>query len=527
MVVLLRMAKKVQHNSKKQFLPAALSSNPSDAIEILSGIKNLTVEDVVVMYAYAEAIVETVREPLVILDGDLRIKTANKSFFDTFQVTKRETYNKLIFELGNNQWNIPELRRLLLEILPKNSHFDDFEVTHKFEDIGTRSMILNARRIVLEGHKTELILLAIEDITERRESESKLRESEQHYRWLVEQVKDHIIYSTDKDGLITDWNKAAEQITGYMKDEVKGKFHGLIYTPEDNKQNIPGEEMNTAGSRGKAVNERWHMRKDKSLFWGSGMVTPIRDEIGNLQGYSKVMRDITTHIEQEKRKDDFLSIASHELKTPITSIKAYVQLLAQRLTGSDDKKNAYFIANIDNQINKLVVLINDFLEVSKIEAGKLVFNKKKFDMNSLIKRITTDIQYMSETHQIKKIGELSKSVYGDEDRIAQVLINLLTNAIKYSPQSNEIIVTSKLSSDEVIISVQDFGIGIPNKKQKNIFDKYFQVTEKGEEGKKGFGLGLYITAEIIRQHNGKIWVESTKGKGSTFYFTLPIKTQKS
>lgn len=144
-----------------------LEGNPT-ALEILKDIKDLTVEDVVVVYAYAEAIVETVREPLVILDEKLRIKTANKSFFDTFKVNKKETYNKLIFELGNEQWNIPSLRKLLTQLLPKSSHFKDYEVSHEFEDIGTRTMMLNARRIVLEGHKTELILLAIEDITARK-----------------------------------------------------------------------------------------------------------------------------------------------------------------------------------------------------------------------------------------------------------------------------------------------------------------------------------------------------------------------
>lgn len=128
----------------------------------------MTVEDVVVVYAYAEAIVETVREPLIILDEQLRIKTANKSFFDKFKVEKKETYNKLIFDLGNGQWDIPLLKKLLKEILPKSSYFNDYEVSHKFEDIGERTMLLNARRIVLEGHKTELILLAIEDMTDQK-----------------------------------------------------------------------------------------------------------------------------------------------------------------------------------------------------------------------------------------------------------------------------------------------------------------------------------------------------------------------
>lgn len=509
-------------SKKSKAISSAIFANTSHPIGLLKDIKKLTVEDVVVMYAYAEAIVETVREPLVILDGNLKIKTANKAFFEAFRVTKKETYNKLIFELGNKQWNIPELKKLLKKILPKNSHFNDFEVTHNFNDIGKRTMILNARRIVLEGHKTELILLAIEDITQQREAENRLRGSEQHYRWIVEQVKDHIIYSMDKEGRITDWNNAAEQITGYKKDEVIGKFHGLIYIPEDQKQNIPRVEMKDAENKGKAINERWHVGKDKTLFWGSGMVTPIRDDAGNLQGFSKIMRDITTRKEQEQKKDDFLSMASHELKTPVTTIKAYTQILAKRLSDNKDTKNQYFLTNINTQTDKLATLIEDFLDISKIEAGKLVFTKKKFDLDKLIKKIVVDFQYMTDTHEIKKVGEIKKPISGDQDRIGQVLINLLTNAIKYSPQAEEIIVRSQENKDSVTVSVQDFGMGITKSQQKNIFDKYFQVTENGDEGKKGFGLGLYISSEIVKRHNGKMWVESTKGKGSTFYFTLPL-----
>lgn len=508
---------------KSKNTPSAILKNPSNAAALIKDIKKLTVEDVVVMYAYAEAIIETVREPLVILDHNLRIKTANKSFFDTFNVNKKETYKKLLFELGNGQWNIPSLKRLLKEILPKNVQLNDYEVIHEFNTIGKRTMILNARRIVLEGHKTELILLAIEDITQPREAENRLRNSEQHYRWIVEQVKDHIIYGMTKDGYITDWNKAAERITGYQKDEVIGKFHGIIYNPEDQKQKVPLQELKTAKKHEKASNERWHMAKDKSLFWGSGMVTPIRDDSGNLQGFSKIMRDITTHKEQEQRKDDFLSMASHELKTPVTTIKAYTQLLTKRIAETKDKKNAYFLKNIDNQTNRLVTLINDFLDISKIEAGKLVYSKKKFDLDDLIKKIIVDFQYMTETHKIKKVGEIKTAITGDEERIGQVLINLLTNAIKYSPGAKEIIIQLKLNKDNVTVSVQDFGMGISKSKQKYIFHKYFQVTELGEEGKKGFGLGLYITSEIVKRHKGKVWVKSIKGKGSTFYFTLPLE----
>lgn len=270
------------------------------------------------------------------------------------------------------------------------------------------------------------------------------------------------------------------------------------------------------------MNERWHMGKNNMRFRGSGLVTPLRDDTENLRGFSKIMRDITTRKKHEQRKDEFLSMASHELKTPVATIKAYSQILAKQPAVAKDSKNKHFVKSIDSQTNKLITLINDFLDISKIEAGKLVFSKKKFNLDALIEKIVTDFQHLTETHRIKRVGTIKKLIRGDQDRIGQVLINLLTNAIKYSPGAKEIIVTTKQDKNFVTVSVQDFGMGIPKSKQPHVFDKYFQVTDRGEEGKKGFGLGLYISSEIIRRHNGKIWVESTKGKGSTFYFSLPI-----
>ncbi len=513
-------------NKEKQSPIHKILAKDSDSLKLLSNIKKLTVEDVIVLYAYAEAIVETVREPLIILDSDLHVKTANKAFFDDFKVNKKETYNKSIFKIGNGQWNIPKLKKLLKNILPKDSVFNDFEVTHTFNKIGTRTMVLNARRIVLEGHKTELILLAIEDITERKEFENKLRESEQHYRLIVEQVKEHIIYTMDRQGCITDWNKAAEHITGYKRREVIGKFHGFLYTPEDRENNIPIKEMQIAEKKGKSMNERWHMGKDKTYFWGSGTVTPLRRDDGNLQGFTKIMRDITTRKEQDRRKDEFLSMASHELKTPVTTIKAYAQILARQLKKDGDVKKKYYINKIENQTNKLNALIEDFLNVSKIEAGKLIFNRTEFDLGELVNKIVLDFQHMTDTHTIKKIGKSKLFVFGDEDRIGQVLINLLSNAVKYSPKGEKIIVRSRKNKDSVTVSVEDSGQGIPKSKQESIFEKYYQVTEKGEEGKKGFGLGLFITREIIKRHKGAIRVESEEGKGSTFSFTLPLAHNK-
>jgi signal transduction histidine kinase len=240
-------------------------------------------------------------------------------------------------------------------------------------------------------------------------------------------------------------------------------------------------------------------------------------------------------LEIDRRRDEFVSIASHELKTPVTAIKAFAQILEKRLRQTKDTKNTYFVENINKQTDKLTLLINDLLDVSKIQAGKLAYNRKEFDFDSVLKKIIVDFQYTTETHEIINEGQTRKKVIGDADRIAQVLINLLSNAIKYSPESDKVIVRSTANNGMITVSIQDFGIGIPKEKQSRIFDRFYRVSES-DNGKTGFGLGLYISSEIIRRHNGRIWVESpshapTKGKGqatggSTFYFSLPVKTRK-
>ncbi|HLL60692.1 MAG TPA: ATP-binding protein [Candidatus Nitrosocosmicus sp.] len=382
-------------NKKGQSIPQVILDDQPNPIVLINDIKNLTVEDIVVIYAYAEAIVETVREPLIILDENLRIKTANKSFFDDFKVTKKETYNKLIFDLGNGQWDIPELKKLLKEILPKNSHFEDFEVTHTFEDIGTRTMILNARRIVLEGRKTELVLLAIEDITQKK----------------------------------------------------------II----------------------------------------------------------------------DKHKDDFIAIATHELKTPLTSIKSFVQILQKDRIKTQNEKSKFMLNKIAKQVYRMEHMMESFLNVYTLQTGKLELRKERFIMEDLLKDILETFQYAADTHTITLEGKKIGKMYADKERIGQVITNLLTNAIKYSPSADKVLITTNKKAHSITVSVRDFGMGIPKEQQNMIFERFYRVQTKNKKKVEGLGLGLYISHEIIKEHRGKMWVESKFGKGSTFCFTLPLK----
>ena len=241
--------------------------------------------------AYVRGIVDTVREPLVVLDARLRVRGANRSFYRTFGVSPRNTEGQLLYDLGSRQWDIPRLRTLLEEILPHDRAFDDFEVEHDFPDLGRKVMLLNARR--LRQDDSELILLAIEDVTERRRAEAERRELETRFTSLVKSIKDHAIFTLDPAGRVTSWNIAAEHILGYTEAEVLGRDFAIIFTPEDRQQGVPEAELRAAREHGRAEDERWHLRKGGERFWALGIVSAVHDANGRLTGFSKILRDMT------------------------------------------------------------------------------------------------------------------------------------------------------------------------------------------------------------------------------------------
>ncbi len=220
-----------------------------------------------------------------------------------------------------------------------------------------------------------------------------------------------------------------------------------------------------------------------------------------------------------KRKDEFMSIASHELKTPLASVKAYVQLLDRTL--SKDERIKGYLDRTLAQINKLNSLIVDLLDTSRIENGRLKFNETLFNFNKLLKESVEMISQIYPDYKIRISGDSNVLVKGDDTRLEQVILNYMTNAIKYSPDVRELELHSYIENNYLIVSVKDFGIGIPKENQADVFRKFYRV-EGTAQRFQGLGVGLYICFEIIRRHNGKCWLESEVGKGSTFYFSLPI-----
>ena len=287
----------------------------------------------------------------------------------------------------------------------------------------------------------------------------------------------------------------------------------------------------------KSVVERWKL----SVKTGNPYQTEFRmlDKHGNYRWWlvralalkdanDKIVKwygtntDITDQKELERQKDNFLAVASHELKTPVTSIKAYAQVLEMMLKRAGDTKNAVLMSKMDGQINRLTSLIGDLLDVTKINSGRLEFDNVPFDFNQMMLEIIEDMQLTSGKHQIKHQLSFKRMVNGDRERIAQVVINLITNAIKYSPNANRIIIYTEDHDTEVQLCVQDFGIGLTRDKMDRVFEQFYRVSGTKEHTFPGLGLGLYISSEIIKQLGGKIWVNSVIEKGSTFCFSIPL-----
>jgi two-component system, OmpR family, phosphate regulon sensor histidine kinase PhoR len=347
-------------------------------------------------YTHINAIIDAIHEPVIILDRDLTIQSANKIFLKKFKTTKEKAYGRNLADLTSRSEQMEHLIKKLKKLSRKNSSFEELELTYHFRKVGERTLLINAKRVDYDNRNSDIIFLSIQDITQRR----------------------------------------------------------LI----------------------------------------------------------------------ERQKDDFVGYVTHELKTPITSSSVFVQLLQGYHEKTGDKKSQFLLAKVAGELERLTKLLNSFTHVYKAQTGMLELQKEQIDLYELVRETVEMFQYTTTTHTISIEGTLTKPVIADKERIRQVIINLLINAIKYSPLADVIVVKLQEEAKKIIMSIRDFGPGIPKEAQTKIFERFFRVRGTHDYSAKGLGLGLYISTEILKAHKGKLWVESTEGKGSTFSFSLPLKS---
>jgi PAS domain S-box-containing protein len=368
----------------------------------------------------------------------------------------------------------------------------------------------------VKGERTGIVAHGY-DVTDQVLARQKVEESEARLRFMADSMPQQV-WTATPDGALDYVNQYAVNYFNKSAEEIVGEGWQKVIHPEDLPECIQlwTESLTT----GKPYQVLFRLRKsDDTYRWHLGRALALTDENKVLKWFG-TNTDIDEQKNLERQKDDFIGIVSHELRTPVTSIKAFTQVLQKRFARAGDEKSTVLLGKMNAQINKLASLIGDLLDVTKIEGGKLQLNEDSFSFDELVDEVVEQIQRTTDKHTIEKQGSTEKIVYGDKDRIEQVIINFLTNAIKYSPESDKIIVKSSSEKDHVTLCVQDFGIGIPGERQQQVFERFYRVS--GNETIPGIGLGLYISAEIIKRQRGTIWVESEQGKGSTFCFSLPV-----
>jgi two-component system, chemotaxis family, CheB/CheR fusion protein len=733
---------------------------------------------------FAEAIIAILHEPLLILDKDFIIKSANKAFYSTFEIEQYETVSKNLFALQNNGWNIPELRNEINTVLQGKTKMAETEINFTFPKIGNRTICFNIQTINQQNGEP-LILLALNDITKRKEVERMLKDHAkivskerkllhgyfmdspaifailkgpdhvfefanlQHIRYTgnrdiigkkidealpelvgqgfidiieqvyktgepyvgnelpaslqqedgtIKQVFVNVNYQAIKDekgnveGVLTFAYDVTELIMGrkrlkqnaemienmsnnssvYMstlmgpdytftfinesyqnlfgkrqlmdkplfealpefagqgfEDILKNvytvgeiflgnetpiwlsydeglepveRYFNFSYQPiMDEENQITGilvfgyevteqvlarkirqdaadrfktlaeampQKMNTTDAEGNVdyMNQQWFdytnmnfeqlkdwgwdkmmhpedllitiekwqhsldtgeefnleqrfLRYDGTYRWHLSRGVPYRDTSGKIIAWIATHTDIEEQKVKEQQKDEFIGIASHEMKTPLTTAKAYLQLLEMSVEG--DETLELYAQKANDSVERLHSLITELLDASKIQNGRLNYNISTFNFSEMVKNTIEDIRHSHPLHQIVKKGKTDKLFKGDEHRLQQVIINLLTNAIKYAPESYEVLVSVEEEENQLTVSVTDKGIGMSKKHLDKVFDRYYRVQEHAIQFQ-GLGIGLYISHDIVLRHGGKMWVESEIGKGSTFHFTLPF-----
>ncbi len=344
---------------------------------------------------------------------------------------------------------------------------------------------------------------------------------------IIQQLPVGVII-TDQSGQLVETNRQLESILGIRI--PKGFMMG--------KDTLPGVQINgkplnpsqsplvkaLASGKSFAGREMIYQHKDGRNVHLRVSSAPIHNRKGQIIAAASIISDITNMKEMEKRKDDFINMASHELKTPITSMKLYIDILLRQLDRDKHAQAHKLTKSIEYQTQRLQELVSDLLDVSRLQTGKLMFSKEEFRLDELITQTVEELQGITKQQKIVVTSSTPVKVIADRFRIYQVFTNLITNAVKYSEPGTEIRVSVKRSEGKALVSVQDQGMGIPKDQHKKIFDRLYQIRDEQGKSLSGLGMGLYIYQEIIRRHNGSIWVESEVGKGSTFSFTLPLKT---
>jgi len=378
-----------------------------------------------------------------------------------------------------------------------------------------KQLKVNNEELAAARNATEKLNDELEDTVKNRTADLLI--SREHFKVLANNIP-QMTWTNLATGEVNFYNQRWYEYTGLSMQETKDWGWSAVVHPDDLALTI---ERYTAALRAGGIFEveNRYKRADGQYRWHLNRAIPLRDEVGKILFWVGTATDIEDQKVEMERKDEFIGIASHELKTPLTSLKGYLQLISYKKEILPPVIKQY-IDKATIALNKLQRLVNDLLDVSKIQAGKLEYAVSTLNMADLIKTCIENAEHIYSSHHFENQTQSAFYVTGNEERLEQVIMNLINNAVKYSPISKNIVIKASKHEDMVRVAVTDYGIGLSEGQKERIFERFYRVEDK-KHMSSGLGMGLYISQEIINNHYGKIGVESELGKGSTFYFDLP------
>ena len=367
------------------------------------------------------------------------------------------------------------------------------------------------------------------DLTQRRQQEEALRQSEERLRLMIESVQDYAIYMLDPEGLISSWNTGAERIKGYTREEVLGRHFSLFYEAADIAAGKPREELAQARREGHAEGEGWRIRQDGSRFWARFVVSPVYDDEGRLRGFAKVTQDLTKHRHMQDLEkaannvSEFLGMLAHELRNPLAPIRLATEVMARHPPG--EAVHETMRKTIERQTTQLVRLVDDLLDITRVTRGELALKREPVDLHEVVRLAVETATPLIEQSRHRLHVDVSPGlgVIGDAQRLTQALANLLNNAARYTPAGGTLSVESRVEGRCAVIRVRDTGRGIEPEMLERIFGMFVQGLDPVERVGSGLGIGLALARRIAELHGGRLIAASEgEGRGSVFTLELPL-----
>jgi signal transduction histidine kinase len=491
---------------------------------------------------YVQGIVDTVGQPLLMLDTNLRIRSANRAFYQAFQLSAEETENCFLHELSHRQWDIPALRTFLEDTISTGSSFNDFELEQTFPVVGPRVMLLNARKLQT-GRHGEWLVLAMEDVTQRRRTEADLRAIEAYTRNLVDSVREPLLI-LDATLHVQSANCAFYQTFQVSRDETE---HRLIFELGNGQWDIPVLRTLLENEEAIAKDPVFNDFQVEHDFPAIGrrviLLNSCKLQAGHHEGVLVLtMEDVTERRRADeeaaeakeaaetanKTKSLFLANMSHELRTPLNAILGYSEMLQEEAVerklvgefGADLEK-------INGAVKHLLTLINDILDFSKIEAGKMDLYLEDFDLSQMIDDVASTIRPMVEktanTLRLQRTPDLG-TIHADQVKVRQALLNLLSNAVKFTHEGHITLEADRESlngHEWIVFRVTDTGIGLSPEQIVKLFRNFTQADASTTRNFGGTGLGLVLTRRYCQMMGGDVTVRSVPGQGSIFTIKLP------